>query len=377
MNMRNMSRLTRTLVPAAALAALMALAACGGEPTPTPMPPPPGAAATPIPPTATPAPPLSTPTAAPRPTSTAAPRTDPTPTPVPPAPEPQGPAGPALPASIVDVYGNEIVVDDVSRIVVMNGDFTEVVYALGLGENVVAVDTSATYPPEATELPQVGYQRRLSAEGVLSMDPTVVIGNTHAGPPEVLEQIRATGVPVVILEVVTTVDGGARKIRGIAQALGVPARGEALALELETQISEIQELSAQAQEQPTAVFLYMRGLDTLFLGGEGHLSHELFEASGAISGGAALGVTEITIPLTAESLAAADPDCIVVLTRGLESVGGREGIVTIPGVGETAAAKEGCILDFDDQYFGGGGPRMGQVLIELLRAFHPDLAPAQ
>ena len=375
MNMRNMSRLTRTLVPAVALAALMALAACGGQPTPTP--PTPDATATPIPPTATPAPPVSTPTAAPRPTTTATPRLEPTPTPVPPAPEPQGPAGPALPASIVDVHGNEIVVDDVSRIVVMNGDFTEVVYALGLGENMVAVDTSATYPPEATELPQVGYQRRLSAEGVLSMDPTVVIGNTNAGPPEVLEQIRATGVPVVVLESVTTVDGGARKIRGIAQALGVPNRGEALATELEAQISEVQALSAQAQEQPTAVFLYMRGLDTLFLGGEGHLSHGLFEASGAISGGAALGVTDAVIPLTAESLAAADPDCIVVLTRGLESVGGREGIVTIPGVGETAAAQEGCILDFDDQYFGGGGPRMGQVLMELLRAFHPDLAPAQ
>ena len=347
---------------AAALAIAIALAACGADPEPTPTRVSPRATATPIP-AATPAP---LPTATPRPKPTATP-----------TPDPQEPAGPVLPASIVDVYGNEVVVEDISRIVVMNGDFTEVVYALGLGENVVAVDTSATYPSEATELPQVGYQRRLSAEGVLSMDPTVVIGNTHAGPPEVLEQIRATGVPVVVLEVVTTVDGGARKIRGIAQALGVPARGEALAVELETQISEVQELSAQAQEQPTAVFLYMRGLDTLFLGGEGHLSHELFEASGAISGGAALGVTEITIPLTAESLAAADPDCIVVLTRGLETVGGREGIVTIPGVGETAAAKEGCILDFDDQYFGGGGPRMGQVLMDLLRAFHPDLAPAQ
>ena len=121
----------------------------------------------------------------------------------------------------------------------------------------------------------------------------------------------------------------------------------------------------------------MRGLDTLFLGGEGHLSHELFEASGAVSGGAALGVKAEVIPLTAESLAAADPDCILVLAGGLESVGGLEGIVTIPGVAETTAAQEGCILDFDDQYFGGGGPRMGELLMELLQAFHPDLAPAQ
>ena len=356
----------KSVVSAMALASVILLAACGSEATPTTTPRAAVSVATPQ------AAPTAIPSPSPNPTPTPTPKPTPTPT-----PEPPDPLAPQLPAQITDVHGNQVTVTDISRIVVMNGDFTEVVYALGLGENVVAVDTSATYPPEATELPQVGYQRRLSAEGVLSMDPTVVIGNTNAGPPEVLEQIRATGVPVVVLESVTTVDGGARKIRGIAQALGVAARGEALATELEAQISDVQALTAQAQERPTAVFLYMRGLDTLFLGGEGHLSHGLFEASGAVSGGAALGVTEITIPLTAESLAAANPDCIVVLTRGLESVGGREGIVTIPGVGETAAAQEGCILDFDDQYFGGGGPRMGQVMMELLRVFQPDLAPAQ
>ncbi len=344
----------KSIVVTIALVVVVMLGGCSGEsatstPRPTATTPPSTATA---PPSATPMP-TSTPTATPDPLAT------------------------QLPAQITDVLGKQVTVTDISRIVVINGDFTEVVFALGLGENVVAVDTSATYPAEVTNLPQVGYQRRLSAEGVLSMDPTVVIGNTNAGPPEVIEQIRATGVPVVILESVTTVDGGARKIRRIAQALGVPARGEALATELETQVSEVRVLSAQAEERPTAVFLYMRGLDTLFLGGEGHLSHELFEASGAVSGGAALGVKAEVIPLTAESLAAADPDCILVLARGLESVGGLEGIVTIPGVGGTTAAQEGCILDFDDQYFGGGGPRMGDLLMELLQAFHPDLAPAQ
>ena len=373
----------------AAIAVMVVVAACSEEsPTPTTMP-----TATPVPtatallpqpsPTAAPSEPAPTATTAPAPAATTPPSeptaapptatTAPTAEPSEPTAAPE-PTGPQLPAQITDVSGNQVTVTDVSRIVVMNGDFTEVVFALGLGDNVVAVDTSATYPEGVTNLPQIGYQRRLSAEGVLSMDPTVVIGNTNAGPPEVLEQIRATGVPVVVLESVTTVDGGARKIRGIAQALGVPDRGEALARKLEFQVDAARARAAQAQDKPTAVFLYMRGLDTLFLGGKGHLSHDLFESSGAVSGGAALGVEPAVIPLTAEALAAADPDCIVVLTRGLESVGGIEGIVTIPGVGETAAAQEGCILDFDDQYFGGGGPRMGQLLMELLEAFQPGLA---
>ena len=282
-----------------------------------------------------------------------------------------------MPASIVDVHGNEVTVEDINRIVSMNGDITEVVFALGLGENVVAVDTSATFPPEALELPKIGYQRSLSAEGVLSMEPTVVIGNEDAGPAAALEQIRATGVPVVVLESVNTIDGAARKIRGVATALGVPIRGEAIATKLEAQIEEVKQLVATVEERPTAVFLYMRGMDTLFLIGRQHLSHELFEASGAISGGAAAGVNAPFVPLTAEALTAVNPDCIVVLTAGLMSVGGRDGLLQLPGIAQTTAAEEGCILDFDDQYFGGGGPRMGDVLMELLRAFHPDIAPAQ
>ena len=338
----------------------MALAACGADPEPTATPVP---RATPTPPpTATPIPPPPTATPTPRPT---------------PTPEPQHPAGPALPATVADVHGNEVVVDDISRIVVLNGDMTEVVFALGLGDNVVAVDSSATYPSEVTELPQIGYQRRLSAEGVLSMTPTLVLGNENAGPPEVLEQIRSTGVPVVILESVTTLDGAPRKIRGVAQTLGIPDKGEELAAQLESEIDEVEETAAKAKDRPTAVFLYMRGLDALFLIGQDHLSHELFEASGAVSGAVAAGVAEGYIPLTAESLAAADPDCIVVLTAGLQSVGGRDGLMRLPGVGQTSAAQEGCILDFNDQYFGGGGPRMGQVLRDLLAAFQPSLALAR
>ena len=389
----------RWLISIATILTVLILAACGSDPTATPI----RSVATPVPPT-----PASTPTPAtvpstpvptmtpPTPTPTRAmeaPTPDPTATPTPvaltptetaaPSPEPtpqptEKPAstGPDLPASIVDVHGNEVTVEDISRIVVMNGDITEVVFALGLGDNVVAVDTSATFPPEALELPKIGYQRSLSAEGVLSMEPTVVIGNENAGPPEALEQIRATGVPVVVLESVNTIDGAARKIRGVATALGVLDKGEAIAAELEAQIEEVKQLAATVEERPTAVFLYMRGMDTLFLIGRQHLSHELFEASGAISGGAAAGVNAPFVPLTAEALTAVNPDCIVVLTAGLMSVGGIDGLLQLPGIGQTTAAEEGCILDFDDQYFGGGGPRMGDVLMELLRAFHPDLVPA-
>ncbi len=277
----------------------------------------------------------------------------------------------------MDVDGNEVVVEDVSRIVSLNGDITEVVYALGLGDNLVAVDTSATYPPQARELPKIGYQRTLSAEGILSMQPTIVIGNENAGPPPVLTQLRAAGAPVVIINRADSIDSGLQKIRSVGRALGMAYKGEALAADVEGKIDVVKELAAQAETKPKAVMLYMRGMDTLFLLGQAHVSHELFEASGAISGAAEAGVSAPFIPLTAESLTAINPDCIVTLTAGLESVGGRDGLIaSVPGVGATTAAGTGCILDYDDQYLAGGGPRMGDVLMDLLRAFHPDLAPS-
>ena len=366
----------------AALAVIAALAACGASSTPAPQPP--GAAPTSLPPTSpptsrpatsTPAPTRQLPTNTPLPTATPTPTPQPTPThTAAPEPTPQ-PQGPALPATIVGADGFEVVVEDISRIVSLNGDITEVIFALGLGDNLAAVDTSATYPAEALALPKIGYQRGLSAEGILSMEPSVVIGNTLAGPPEVIEQIRATGTAVVILDPAVTLAGAAAKIRNVAQALGVSDVGEEIASGLEAEIEAVKALAAEAEDKPTAVFLYLRGLDSLFLAGQYDLSHELFEASGAIGGGGVLGVRERFIPLTAESLAAADPDCIVVFTSGLQSVGGQEGLLQIPGVAQTNAAEEGCILDFDGQYIAGGGPRTGMALQELLAAFHPDLAP--
>ena len=378
--MEDRSRSIRLAASAVMLAALAATAAaCGGDPTPTATPRPAPATATP---TAAPLPaaPAPQPTATPRPTATPMPAATATPTPVPtptatplPTPTPT-PLGLTLPATVTDVNGEVIVVEDVSRIVVLNGDVTEVVFTYGLGANVVAVDTSATYPDEAAALPKIGYQRRLSAEGILSMEPTLIIGTEDAGPPRVIEQLRTTGVPVVILEAVHTVDAAPRKLRSVGQAIGMAEKGEEYALRLEAEIAEVRKLAAQVEERPTAVMLYMRGLDVVFLMGRQHLTHELFETSGAISGGAAAGVTGQYALLTAEALAAANPDCIVVLTDGLETVGGREGMLRMPGIAETGAAQEGCILDFEDQYLAGGGPRMGQVLMELLRAFHPDLA---
>jgi len=337
-------RLRTALLLLAAAGIAAASVACGGDDDDE---------ATPVPATPTPA---ATTAASPSPT----------------APAVQAEAKPVLPAKVKDKDGQEITVSDVSRIVVLNGDLTEVVYALGLGENVVGVDTSATYPPEAKEKPKIGYQRSLNAEGILSLQPTVIIGSELAGPPPVIEQIRGAGVPVVLFKTVSSLDDVTRKINDVATALGVPNRGKLLADETKREIDEALALAAKATSKPRVAFLYLRGSTTQVMMGKGSGADVLITAAGAIDAGAEAGIVG-SKPLTPEALISAAPDVILVLTAGLQSVGGVDGLLQIPGVAQTPAGQQRRVVDFDDQYLLGLGPRAGKALKELIQALHPEL----
>lgn len=279
---------------------------------------------------------------------------------------------PVLPATVKDKDGKDVTVSDISRIVVLNGDLTEVVYALGLGDNVVGVDTSATYPPEAAQKPKIGYQRSLNAEGIVSLQPTVIIGSELAGPPAVIEQIRSTGVPVVLFKTVSSLDDVSRKITDVAAALGVPNRGRLLAEQTKKDIDEALALAQRSTSKPRVAFLYLRGSTTQVIMGKGSGADVLITAAGAIDAGAEAGVTG-SKPLTPEALVAAQPDVILVLTAGLQSVGGVDGLLQIPGMAQTPAGQQRRVVDFDDQYLLGLGPRAGKALMDLVKALHPEL----
>jgi iron complex transport system substrate-binding protein len=280
---------------------------------------------------------------------------------------------PELPVTVENADGSTTEVTDVSRIVPLNGDIAEVVFALGLGADVVATDISATHPAKAAALPKVGYQRSLNAEGILSFQPTVVIGNVDAGPPPVIQQLRDAGVPVVIFEFEPTLDAPVEKIHAIADALGVPERGDALAKKTSTAIRKSVRLAKQADDEPRAVFLYVRGAQTQMIGGAGSGADVLLEAAHATDAASEAGIQGFA-PITPESLVAAAPDVIVVTTSGLESVGGIDGLLAIPGVAQTPAGQARAILAYDDQKLLGGGPRTGSALRDLVLDLHPELA---
>ncbi|HEY3143662.1 MAG TPA: ABC transporter substrate-binding protein [Acidimicrobiales bacterium] len=275
---------------------------------------------------------------------------------------------PVLPVEFTNADGSSTTVTDVSRIVPLNGDIAEVVFALGLGDNVVATDVSATYPAEAAALPKVGYQRTLSVEGILAQNPTVVIGNTSAGPPDVIEQLKAV-VPVVIVDYPVDLSGPAAKIEAVATALGVPDHGMALADDVDQAIETAQaEVPADANA-PRVVLLYLRGTQVQMIGGADIGVSAVLEAAGVVDAAAEAGITQ-TSPITPEALVEAAPDVIITTTTGLESVGGIDGLLNIPGVAQTPAGQNRKVLDFDDQYLLGGGPRSGDALSDLIAALY-------
>lgn len=245
------------------------------------------------------------------------------------------------------------------RLITIGGPVTEIVFTLGLGERIVATDTSSTYPPETRSLPKVGYQRQLSAEGVLSLRPTAVLLSEEAGPPAAIALLRDSGVPVFIAAGSPSADGARARIRAVAKVLNVPDRGEALIRTLDQDLLRAQ--SAPDAEKLSVLFLYARGPGTAMVGGRGTQVDEMIRLAGARNAAQVDGYK----PLTTEGVVTAAPAIFLLTSRGLDSLGGAAGLLALPGFAQTPAGRERRIVVLDDQLLLGFGPRLGQAVAEL------------
>ncbi len=286
----------------------------------------------------------------------------------------EGEATPALPVTVDSVVPvanrtsdtpttyEQVEVTDVSRILPLNGGVAEIVYTLGLGDNVVGRDSTATFA-EAADLPVVTQGHDLSVEGVLSLNPTLVIADTWTGPHEAIEQLRATGVTLVILDEVWSLDGMYTRITEVAELLGVPERGEQLVERVRGQMAEVRDSLPDSVLGARVAFLYLRGSAGVYLlGGPGAGADELVAELGLEDAGTAIGLDQAFTPITSEALIEAQPDILLVMTDGLESVGGVDGLLKIPGIAQTPAGRERRVIDYEDGLLLGFGPRTPQVL---------------
>ncbi|TYB42550.1 ABC transporter substrate-binding protein [Actinomadura chibensis] len=295
------------------------------------------------------------------PGTVAAPQGDPVPVGKPPAPR--------LPVTVRSADGRDVTVRDARRVLAVNlyGSLAEIVYALGLGDRLVGRDVSTTFPA-ARALPLVtGQGHDLSAEGVLKLNPSVVIADRSIGPPEVLDQLRESGVPVVLVDDRQTLPAIGPHIRAVAAALGVPDAGRDLAARVDARLKGGARTSGS---KLTVAFLYLRGSAGVYLiGGKGAGSDAMIQAAGAVDAGTKLGLSGFR-PLTSEGLINAAPDVLLVLTAGLNSVGGVSGLLKLPGVAQTPAGRNRRVVDVADGSLLSFGPRTGETVTALAAAVH-------
>jgi len=287
--------------------------------------------------------------------------------------EPLDPAPvPVLPATVVSADGRSVTVTDVDRILPVNlyGSIAEIVFSLGLGDRVIGRDTSTTFP-DAADLPLVTVNGHdLSAEAILELDPSVVLADASIGPREVFEQLIAAGVTVVMLDELQTIEDVPGHIRSIAAALGVPEAGERLVARTQQQIDDAIAAVVAPSDPPSIAFLYLRGPAGIYLiTGADAGPDAMIEAIGARDAGEELGVSGFK-PITSEALINAAPDVILVFTDSLRSVGGIDGLVSIPGVAQTPAGEQRRIVDMDDGVLLNFGTRTGAAIEALAKAVY-------
>ncbi|WP_327404549.1 ABC transporter substrate-binding protein [Streptomyces sp. NBC_01288] len=273
---------------------------------------------------------------------------------------------PQLPVTVGSADGKKVTVENARRIVPLSGSLSEIVFTLGLGDRVVARDITATFQ-QAAKLPLVTRNHDVSAESVLSLRPDLVLAETTTGPSEAMGQIRAAGIPVLVVDPAKGLADVGPRIQAVADALGVPGAGKELTKRSEERIAAVRKAIPQHKEKPRVAFLYLRGSASVYLiGGKGSGATSLLEAAGAVDAGAESGLKKDFTAITTEALAQAAPDAILVMTKGLESVGGVDGLVKIPGVAQTPAGMNRRVVSIEDGVLLNYGPRTDQVLKSLV-----------
>jgi iron complex transport system substrate-binding protein len=246
------------------------------------------------------------------------------------------------------------------RIVSVGGALTEIVYALGAEKQLVAVDTTSMHPPAALQLPKVGYMRQLSAEGVLSMRPSVVLATTEAGPANVLAQLRDAKVNLEVVSADHSLAELRAKVRTVAKAVGREAEGQALDAKLAKAMEDAQLWVAKQPSTPRVLFI-LSHTGSPQVSGQGTAADAFIKLIGGVN---VMTGFQGYKPLTVEGAVAAAPDVILTTTQGITAVGGVEKLLALPGLSLTPAAKDKRVVAMDALYLLGFGPRLPQAVRE-------------
>jgi iron complex transport system substrate-binding protein len=250
----------------------------------------------------------------------------------------------------------------VSRVVVLANGVAEIIQSLNAQSIIVGRDISSTEDSLA-DIPIVTSGHQVLPEKVIALKPDLVVIDASTGPKAAIETIKAAGISVVETPESWSLQDLPIKVRAVGKAIGAQDQAEELVKQINQSLN-----AAELKNSPRVAFLYLRGTSSVYLiGGTGSGADSLLTAIGAID----VGAQTLDRPfntLTAESLAALNPDVILVMSKGLESVGGIEGLLKLPGVAQTRAGKNSAVIDVDDSLLLSFGPRTPSLVDALANA---------
>lgn len=255
-----------------------------------------------------------------------------------------------------------------SRVIVLANGVAEIIQSLNGQSIMVGRDISST-EDSLTDIPIVTSGHQVLPEKVISLNPDLVLIDASTGPKAAIATIKAAGIRVVETPESWSLGDLPKKVRAVGAAIGAPDRAELLVEQIERAVK-----TSMVKGSPRVAFLYLRGTSSVYLiGGSGSGADSLLQAIGAVD----VGAQSLDRPfntLTAESLATLNPDVILVMSKGLESVGGVQGLLKLPGVAQTKAGKNAAVIDVDDSLLLSFGPRTPS-LIEALATALRKVAP--
>ncbi|WP_438464431.1 heme/hemin ABC transporter substrate-binding protein [Marinomonas sp. PE14-40] len=258
--------------------------------------------------------------------------------------------------------------EEVKRIVSADGSLTEIVYALGQEHKLVGVDTTSGFPITARFLPQIGYRRNISAEGVLSLEPQVLIATQDSGPEKILNQIEGAGVKVFKYSDKASLNAVREKILAVSKLLGKEIEGKQLWQKIELDVIAVRQNLVNIQDKVKVLFvLSMQSGSPVVSGADTHAAEIIYLAGGV---NAAQGFSGYK-PMPVEAIIAAQPDIILMMDRG-----GDHGVtieqLNSAGFSLTPAGKNQRIVTMDGMKLLGFGPRIADAIRELGHEFYPD-----
>lgn len=246
------------------------------------------------------------------------------------------------------------------RLVSIGGALTEIVFALGANADLVGVDTTSLYPESAHKLPNVGYARSLSVEGILALAPTHVIVVEDAGPPTVLQQLRALGIPVTVLASNHRFEGLIERVQQVGDLSGRISQAAAMqhALQQEWAKAHLQ-IKAKSVR---VLFVLAHAPNQIMVAGSETSAQAMLQYVGATN---AINGFSGYKPITPEAVIAAQPDIVLLTDQGLKAAGGGDNILRLPGIMQTPAGRNRRVISFEAVFLLGFGPRFPSAVSAL------------